>query len=55
MGNHLKESCMCGMPQVSSSLQPEDVWVPVLLPHELLDALARAGSQQAWVQGLGGL
>lgn len=54
-GNHSKQSCMRGTPQVSSSLQPEDVWVPVLLPHELLDALARAGSQQAWVLGLGGL
>jgi len=32
---------------VTNALDPQPVKIPVLLPHELLDALARAGSQQA--------
>lgn len=33
--------------EVSNSLKPEEVDIPVLLPHEILDAVARAGSTQA--------
>ena len=39
--------CNCWAAQVSDSMDLEEVSVPVLLPHEILDALARAGSYQA--------
>lgn len=39
--------CLIGPPKVSDCLQPRDVQIPVLLPHEILDAVARAGSEQA--------
>lgn len=37
-----------GITKVSNAMEPEEISAPVLLPHELLDAVACAGRQQAW-------
>ena len=37
-------------PQVSHGLEIEDVLVPILLPHEVLHALAMAGPEQVGVE-----
>lgn len=44
----MEASCNQSYAKVSESMEPKEVSVPVLLPHEIIDAVARAGHQQAW-------
>jgi len=45
--NFISYKIFQSFPEASNSVQPIEMTIPVLLPHELIDAVARAGSLQA--------